>query len=120
MLAVLKRRDRHREFLSFRSLSQIGGEPILWLAFFRRVLFKTHPVFGLQGSDHAGSRNRRILEASGISCSTACAPPAPASWSRRVSRLAVSVGARSVPPLTTLPSHRAALARSHERAVTPW
>jgi hypothetical protein len=43
MLALLKRRDR--EGLSFRALSEISGEPIWRLAYYHRILFKTHPGF---------------------------------------------------------------------------
>ena len=43
MLALLKRRDR--EGLSFRSLSEISGEPIWRLANYPRVLFTAHPGF---------------------------------------------------------------------------
>lgn len=43
MLSFLKRRDR--EGLSFRALSEISGEPIWRLAYYHRVLFKTHSGF---------------------------------------------------------------------------
>ncbi|MBK6938998.1 MAG: hypothetical protein IPH13_02160 [Planctomycetes bacterium] len=43
MLALLKRRER--EHLSFRSLSELSGEPIWRLAYCHRILFKTHPGF---------------------------------------------------------------------------
>lgn len=43
MLALLKRRER--EHLSFRALSEISGEPIWRLAYYHRILFKTHPGF---------------------------------------------------------------------------
>ncbi len=43
MLALLKRRDR--EGLSFRALGEISGEPIWRLAYYHRILFRTHPGF---------------------------------------------------------------------------
>ncbi len=40
MLALLKRRERGG--LSFRSLSEISGEPIWRLAYYHRILSRTH------------------------------------------------------------------------------
>lgn len=45
MLVLLTRRERVRDHLSFRALSELSGEPIWRLAKYHRILFRTHLGF---------------------------------------------------------------------------